>query len=374
MPSSIAKPDKPYDGFPLFAHDNGQWAKKIRGRVYYFGKWEDAEAARDKFLDEKDDLLAGREPSRNDGLTVRQLVNHFLTSKGRKRDCGEIQESTFREYHDNCARVLKIMGRNTKVENLRPGDFGRLRANFAKTHGPVTLSGDIRCTRVLFKYADDNFGIRANYGQEFNKPTRAVLRRNRNERPARMFTAPEIKALVKAAGVHLRAMIYLGVNCGFGNLDCAKLPLKALDLKRGWATFPRPKTGIERRCPLWPETVKALKESMEKRPESDAESVFITKYKNTWEPKSVRDDPIGKEFTKLLKELELHREGVGFYALRHVFQTIGEKTRDKDAVRAIMGHAEASNDMSAVYNQEPVEDERLLEVTEHIRKWLKNTR
>ena len=48
----------------------------------------------------------------------------------------------------------------------------------------------------------------------------------------------------------LRAMILLGVNCGFNNKDCADLPLKALDLDGGWINFPRPKTGIPRRCPF----------------------------------------------------------------------------------------------------------------------------
>ena len=46
-----------------------------------------------------------------------------------------------------------------------------------------------------------------------------------------------------------------GVNCGFGNGDCASLPLSAVNLDAGWIDFPRPKTGINRRCPLWPETV-----------------------------------------------------------------------------------------------------------------------
>ena len=55
---------------------------------------------------------------------------------------------------------------------------------------------------------------------------------------------------------------------------------------------------------------------------------------------------------------------------RHIFQTIGEKSRDKDAVRAIMGHAEAANDMSAVYNEEPVDDLRLKAATYFIRAWL----
>ena len=56
----------------------------------------------------------------------------------------------------------------------------------------------------------------------------------------------------------LRAMIFLGVNCGFGNADCGTLPRQSLDLVGGWVNYHRPKTGITRRCPLWPETVAAL--------------------------------------------------------------------------------------------------------------------
>jgi integrase len=73
----------------------------------------------------------------------------------------------------------------------------------------------------------------------------------------------------------LRASVLLALNCGFGNHDVAALPLAALDLKAEWVNFPRPKTGIARRCPLWPETTAALREVIEARPATDSDLAFI---------------------------------------------------------------------------------------------------
>ena len=228
----------------------------------------------------------------------------------------------------------------------------------------------------MFKYAFDAdlLDTPVKYGQGFKKPSRVTLRKDRQKKGRRMFSADAIRAMIAGAGVQLRAMIHLGINCGLGNNDCAMLPIKAIDLKEGWLDFGRPKTGIHRRCPLWKETVAALRAALAKRPTpkdpSHADRFFITKYGTTWEPKSIPGNPVSHETTKLLQELKLHRPGLSFYALRHTFQTIGEKSRDKDAVRAIMGHTEAANDMSAVYNEEPVEDNRLRAVTDYVRAWL----
>jgi hypothetical protein len=55
-PITLARPSKPYPEFPLFAHATGRWAKKIRGRLNYFGRWEDTDGALTKCLEQKDAL------------------------------------------------------------------------------------------------------------------------------------------------------------------------------------------------------------------------------------------------------------------------------------------------------------------------------
>jgi len=79
------------------------------------------------------------------------------------------------------------------------------------------------------------------------------------------------------------------------------------------------------------------------------------------------DDPVCKEFNKLLVRLKLKRPGLSFYALRQGFETISGGSRDQVAVDAIMGHSR--NDMASIYREE-IDDDRLKAVTDHVRQWL----
>lgn len=107
-----------------------------------------------------------------------------------------------------------------------------------------------------------------------------------------MWEAHELRAVIDNADVQLRAMLLLGINCGFGNSDCANLPLTALDLEGGWINFPRPKTGIERRCPLWKETITALRAAIAKRKKPAGKRaaglVFVTLHGLPYNPKRFR--------------------------------------------------------------------------------------
>jgi hypothetical protein len=94
-----AKASKPYPDFPLFPHAAGVWAKKTRGKLHYFGPWDDPDGALRKYLVQKDYLHAGRTPRPDpEALTVKNIANSFLNRKQALLDAGELSPHTFANY------------------------------------------------------------------------------------------------------------------------------------------------------------------------------------------------------------------------------------------------------------------------------------
>jgi integrase len=374
--SAAAKPKKPRPDFPLFPHATGRWAKKVRGKFHYFGKVAEdpkGQVALELWLEQKDDLLAGRVPRTvKGGLTLHGLCNAFYDAKEAQRDSGELTAQTFTNYQTTCEALLTAFGKSRLVDDIAANDFEGLRKSLAKRLGPHALGRQIRQIKTLFKYGYESGLIDkpVRLGPMFKAPSKRILRATRQAKGPMMFEAREIRRLLKAASPQLRAMILLAINAGFGNNDCGTLPISAVDTRKGWINYPRPKTAIERRCPLWPETIEALRAVIEDRPKAKKPAhknlVFITKYGDSW-AKETSDNPVSKEFTKLARPLGLMRKGRGFYSLRHTFETIGGDSRDQVAVNHIMGHADAS--MAGIY-RERIEDQRLIDVVNHVRRWL----
>ena len=269
--------------------------------------------------------------------------------------------------------MVEHFGKSRSALDLGPEDFTKLRNALAKKWGPVRLSRVIQGVRSLFLHAYDQELIDKpiRYGKAFKGPSKRTERLHKAELGPKLFSREEIHKLLNATRPQLRAMILLGINCGYGNSDVGNLPLSALDLEPGWVDYPRPKTGIPRRCPLWPETVAALREAMAIRPVARAEYVdlvFITRYGASYAKDSC-DNPVSYETRNLLRrKCKINgRRGLGFYTLRHTFRTVADESRDQPAVDHIMGHE--SPHMSSVY-RERISDERLRAVTDYVRAWL----
>ena len=137
------RPKKPKPDFPLRIHKGtGYWCKKVHGRVFYFGKVADdpnGQAALEQWLEQKDDLKAGREPRpKTEGLTIAELCNLFLELKESLRDNRELSPRTFRGYYDTCETVVNILQReNSGSSATSDRKTCQLRKKLAETRGAV---------------------------------------------------------------------------------------------------------------------------------------------------------------------------------------------------------------------------------------------
>jgi len=382
------RPSKPYPTFPLSPHPSGKWQKRILGHIYYFGTWakrvngqlvrvegDGWKEALELYKAQADDLHAGRTPRvKTDELNVKDLGERFMRAKYDKLASGELGKRSFEEYRATCQLLADIFGKDRRVADLAADDFQALRAEMAKRWGPVRLSNAITRVKSVFKFGEDN-GLtgKPHYGSEFKKPGKAILRKHRASNGVKMLEADELRKLIAVAPSPLKAMILLGLNAGFGNNDASTLPLSAVDLEKGWVDFPRPKTGIARRSPLWLESIDAIREMLANRPmptsDADKELVFLQRSGRRWvrDTEKSRTDNISVQFAALLKELGLYREGIGFYTLRHVFRTVADAARDPVAIDLIMGHSDPT--MGGHY-RERVEDSRLQAVVQVVHDWL----
>jgi integrase len=355
---SMDKPEKPYVGYHLFAHDNGQWAKKIRGKLHYFGAWSDPAAAMALFLQQRDHLFAGLRPP-TDEPKVADLLDTFLGPKDRALKAGEIEQVTYDEYEAVCD-TMAAWGKHRHLSTLTPADFGELREALGqgktKQLGAVTVKRRLTIARMILKHAR-KLRVTLDYDDDLRSPSARTLRQIKNSK-VRLFTSKQVREIVKNADGELRGMILLGVNCGFGPKDCCDLPTARVNLKSGWHNFHRIKTGIERRCPLWPETVKAL------RGATNNGHVF----RSSWNRRN-----IAYHFRKLVDDFYV-KDVTEFYSLRRTFETIATSSgASQAAVDLVMGHVPASDDMSAVYRQK-IFDEQLLQCTNHVREWYQGKR
>jgi hypothetical protein len=142
LPVPSGKPAKPYPEFPLTAHPAGYWCKKIRGKIHYFGPWNDPDGALKKYLEQKDALHAGRTPRADpEGVTVKEVCNAFLNAKQALMDAGELSRRMWSEYKEVCDLLVSQFGKGRHAADLGPSDFAALRKKMAKRWGPSLMPG-----------------------------------------------------------------------------------------------------------------------------------------------------------------------------------------------------------------------------------------
>jgi integrase len=380
------KPRKPWAGFPLFAHAGGTWAKKIDGKHRHFGPWakpRDALKAYNEFMGAARLDVRPLRPKPGGG-TIEDVADAYLTRQHDKARAGEIRLRSYRDCEGSVMSFVETVGADRPADSIRAEDFAA-HARALSALGSYAYNRNVAIVRGMFKWAYGSELIEqpARYGESFSIRQESAKRRERRESELehgkRLFAEDEIALLLSASMLPLNAMILLGINCAFGNTDVARLAWADVDLKRGWYEAPREKTMIERRAPLWPETVKALRDMRNHRPKAkdpaDERLVFLTHFGVPFvrEHGEEKDgviqrvgvvDSVALLFGRLLESLQLKRRGRSFYALRATFRTWAVEADKEIAAQRIMGHAIAG--VTSAYVRR-VSDEDLLAVSNHVR-------
>ncbi len=92
MAKSKSKRKTRSDKFPLTLHNTGQFCKRIKGKLYYFGT--NKQEALQRYLEQAAYLHAGKAPtprSSKDRLSIKILCNLYLDHQESRAEIGEIQ-------------------------------------------------------------------------------------------------------------------------------------------------------------------------------------------------------------------------------------------------------------------------------------------
>ncbi len=383
---------KPKD-CPLSLHGNGQWRKKIKGKLYYFGT--DLDAALVRWVEEKDYLLAGRPVPKNDGKpTLEELGNLYHAAGVVRVSSGELVQSSLDSAKKTIDRLIKILGAKCKPESLEPLDFAMVKQQLSEPvertvairggvkgisvdrRSPTTVANDVRRLRAFLNWcSDSNLIPPLRWAKEFSPITAKQSRVARSKSARSLLVPSELRKIVDTASVGFKPIILLGINAGMGSTDISNLTLEDfpnLDAKEVWIHTNRGKTGAPRRFILWPETKAAIQDWLVRRPApcSDvADRLFWTSHGQAWVRDSI--DSISKAFLQTRREAGVMKGT--YYDLRRAFQTVGAETLEYRAVSYIMGHVVNERDMSGRYTV-VIPDDRLKKVCEHVRKWYRSAK
>jgi integrase len=331
------------DKFPLTFHPTGQYCKKIKGKIYYFGS--DRKEALQKYLDQATYLHGCQnnlQKPTSDNMTLKQLCDMYLKYQYSKLQANDLTARHHNEQIESLNKLMVFMGPSRKIKSISTLDLQNYKRRIQKNHVSVCrLNLHISIMKALFHWARKNDVLA-------NIPNIDAVSRGKIIHQERFtFNSEQISQLLSAVDIKMRAMIWLGLNCGFGCTDCAELKWNDLDLVNGRVKLPRRKTGIFRDLPLWPETVAAL----EKIP-GKGQLVFYTSRGNPYIQTLLKTDGSGNvkyatlnaittKFSRLIKKSGLDvPKGTGFYTLRRTAATIAARSGDPFAVQRLLGHAD----------------------------------
>jgi hypothetical protein len=146
------------DKFPLTLHPTGQFCKKIKGKLYYFGT--DKKMALNRYLEQAACLHAGKLPrptSTGNTLTMRMLCNLYLDHQESRRMVGEIKLRHLCDQKALLRDFARFVGPNRAVSDISTVALQDYRKRLIKAGKSLnTINNRIAAVKAMYNWALDN--------------------------------------------------------------------------------------------------------------------------------------------------------------------------------------------------------------------------
>jgi integrase len=350
--------------FPASPRADGRFQKRIRGILHYFGESGNRVGALAEYERVKNDLYAGRDPRPvvdDESLTLKELANRYISERELEVAAGRLNA----DWHQQCKKAIDRFGMRVggsrTIGGLRPDDFADYGRHLSKALGHHAYNRERESIVSMFRHAADSDWIErpVRFGKGFRKIAANVIREARADKLVEPTDLVILLSFLALEHPQLEAMMLLAINAGFGATDCAILKWTHIDVDGAIINLRRQKTHIERKSPLWPETIESLRSLNIAGP-----FVFRTKHGNNWTAESIAHQ-LAKQIDRLnaVRGEDAPLDTV-MGDFRHTFATYANENGDTDSWKRIMGHALAG--LKATY-VETIFAPRLRKVVEHVR-------
>ncbi len=204
------------DKFPLTLHPTGQYCKRIKGKLYYFGV--DRRKALERYLEQATYLHTGKgskPKSTTDSLSIKTLCNLYLEHQESGVAIGEIEFHHFNDQISILRNFVKFISPNRLVSEIPTVELQNYRTKLIKMgKAAYTINNVIATIKAMYNWAMDNEVID-------NIPNLKAIKKVVIPKPEKpTFTVVQIQKLLENTSAQMRAMILLGLNCGFGRVNC----------------------------------------------------------------------------------------------------------------------------------------------------------
>ena len=210
------------DKFPLTLHPTGQYCKKIKGHIYYFGS--DRKKALENYLDQAIFLHGYNNTllkSVYGNMTLKEICDIYLKYQHTKLQADNL---TVRHHNDQIRSLKKLkdfLGENCRIKSITTLNLQNYKRSLQKHYSSVCrLNLHLSIMKAMFHWAKKNDILK-------NIPNIDAISRVKVIHQHRfIFNSKQINRLLSLADIKMQAMIWLGLNCGFGCTDCAYLKSK----------------------------------------------------------------------------------------------------------------------------------------------------